>query len=162
MNRSRIGTSIWISALAAMGIAALLPTEASAAGPFQFYAITPCRAIDTRDVGQPWSGALNSGAPRNFTIKGAAPCNIPTDVAAVAINVTVTQAQQSGFLSLWPQDQAMPLVSTINFNSGELGLANGAITPLGATTPDLSVVYGVGVVGNFTVHVIIDINGYFK
>ena len=75
--------------------------------------------------------------------------------------MTITGPNQAGYLTLWPSGGAQPTVSTINFNAGEPALANGAIVPLAAAPPDLSIFYGVGVGGTWSVHVILDVTGYF-
>lgn len=155
MNRLRIASLF--AAAAALAVA-LLPSPASAqtGGPYSFYAVTPCRAVDTRTG---FGGVVNSSVTRNFTIQTV--CGVPSGAKAVALNVTITGPTAAGFLSLWPAGGSMPLVSTINFVAGEQALANGAIVPLAATTPDLSLIYGVGG-GSATVHVILDVTGYFQ
>jgi hypothetical protein len=72
----------------------------------------------------------------------------------------VVQPTGGGHLTIWPAGGSQPLVSTINYLAGEPALANGAIVPVAASTPDLSVrpvVTGAG-----QVHVIIDVTGYFE
>jgi hypothetical protein len=54
-------------------------------------------------------------------------------------------------------------VSNLNFAAGEPALGNGAIVPLGATLPDLNVYAKAGPIpGPGTVHVVIDVTGYFQ
>ncbi|HEX9458546.1 MAG TPA: hypothetical protein VGA84_05345 [Thermoanaerobaculia bacterium] len=119
-------------------------------GPFSFFAITPCRAVDTRG-GAP----LGSGQTRNFAIRNV--CGVPSTAAAVAINVTITGATTQSFLTVWPTGGARPNVSTINFTSTDQSLANGAIVGLGTTPTDLAVFNCCG-----NVHVLIDVTGYFQ
>lgn len=158
MNRSLFTKAFSVAALVAAAVVALVPSVALADGPFSFYAVTPCRVYDTRvdGGGVPLAGA----ATRNFTVKNV--CGVPADAKAVALNVTVTGPTTDGYLSLWPAGGAQPVVSTINFVTGEPALANGAIVPLAVATPDLSIYYGVGVAGSWSVHVILDVTGYFK
>lgn len=119
-------------------------------GPYSFFAITPCRAVDTRG-GSP----LGPGQQRNFAIRGV--CGVPATAAAVSINVTVTSATASSFLTVWPTGGSRPNVSTINFTSTDQALANGAIVGLGTTPTDLAVFNSSG-----NVHVLIDVTGYFQ
>ena len=145
----------------------LTVSVASAAGPYQFYSVTPCRIADTRGNG--FSGpsgppSLAGGAPRNFPVLGL--CGIPggtVDPAkAVALNVTAVGPTLEGFLKIWPYNTPIPAVSTSNFAAGEPAIANGAIVPLSADqTFQISVVYGTGAPGG-NVNVIIDVTGYFK
>jgi hypothetical protein len=158
-------TTFRFSRFALLSVAAILLTVsvASAAGPFQFYSVTPCRIADTRNpsnaqgTGGP---ALAAGSPRNFPVLGF--CGVPSDAKAAALNVTVVSPTLEGFIKIWPYNTGQPNVSTINFQAGEPAIANGAIVPL--TTPgtfQISVVYGTAVPGG-TTNLILDITGYFK
>ena len=144
-----------------LGCAAALapaPAAAQTGGPFQYFAVTPCRAVDTRNAtgtdGGPKIGA-NQPA-RNFQIQGV--CGVPVGAKAVTINVTIVLPTSSGFLTLWPSGGSQPVVSTIDFAATDTSLANGAIVPLSSATDDLSVFMGGG---TGTTHVLIDVTGYF-
>jgi len=141
-------------------VAALAPFSAFAAGPYQFYPVTPCRAIDTRSGLGGYTGLLPNGVVKTFTIRGASPCFIPASATAVAFNVTIADPANSGWVSLYPVGAGWPGVSTINFIAGE-NLANGAIVPVGAGSPDLNVLaaFEAGASG---VNLILDITGYFQ
>lgn len=119
-------------------------------GPYSFFAITPCRAVDTRG-----SSPLGPGQQRNFAIRGV--CGVPATAAAVSVNVTVVSPTTASFLTLWPTGTSRPNVSTINFTGNDPSLANGAIVGLGTTTTDLAVFNSSG-----SVHVLIDVTGYFQ
>jgi hypothetical protein len=159
MIKSRFARSLFLGAAAAI----LAVSTASAAGPFQFYSVTPCRIADTRNPSNPQGTggpALSAGAPRNFPIVGV--CGVPTDAKAAALNVTVVSPTLEGFIKIWPFNTAMPAVSTINFAAGEPAIANGAIVPLTVDpTFQISVVYGTAVPGG-SAHLILDVTGYFK
>lgn len=145
----------------------LTVSAAKAVGPLQFYSVTPCRLIDTRDPNGVTGGpALSNGVTRNFAVYGgnSRPCGIPSDgtVRAVSLNVTVTTPTYLGHLTIWPYNTALPLVSTLNYNGGEPAIANGAIVEV-TVDPSFQlaarpVLGGTG--GN--VHLIVDITGYFK
>lgn len=151
------------SSFLAVAAGILAVSTASAAGPFQFYSVTPCRIADTRNpsnaqgTGGP---ALAAGAVRNFPVVGV--CGVPSDAKAAALNVTVVSPTLEGFIKIWPYNTPMPPVSTINFAAGEPAIANGAIVPLTVNpTFQISVVYGTAVPGGST-HLILDVTGYFK
>lgn len=151
-------------ALLLLVASAVAPTApAGAAGPFRFHALTPCRIVDTRNPNGPTGGpVLNHNTSRNFPIQGQ--CGVPAGAKAVALNVTITQPNSNGYLTLYPSDATQPVVSTINFIANESALANGAIVPLAASAPDLAVFAAVpfppaGQTGR--VHVILDVTGYF-
>lgn len=135
--------------------AALFPLAALADGPFQFYTLTPCRAVDTRGAIETNGGPALTGTPRDFQMRGR--CGVPLDARAVAINVTVVWPDATSWLILWPSGTPRPFVSTLNYAAGDPPTGNGAIVPVSSNVNDLSVqnVYG-------NVHVVIDVTGYFK
>lgn len=149
-------------------IAAVLPAPAHAGGPYQYFAITPCRIADTRfangNANCPATGNCQpaisgNAAARAFTVQGL--CGVPSGAAAATLNITIVTPMmtvQNGFLTIYPSGTTQPTVSTINFTNSDTALANGAIVPLAATAPDLNVFFG----GAGTVHLIIDVTGYFE
>ena len=138
----------------------LAAAPALADGPFRFYALTPCRVVDTK-TGTPNPLVGNTtGTVRDFDIRGA--CGVPNEATAVALNITVNVPSQKGHLRLYPSDlQSPPTVSNINFAGGETALANGAIVPLAdvADADDISVF--TFMVANGTSHLFLDVTGYF-
>ncbi len=147
-----------------LGLAALLASSvAQAAGPYQFFSVTPCRLVDTRNpAGVTGGPALVSGTTRNLPIDVApAACGVPSTAKAAVLNVTLVAPSLDGFLSIWPFNTPAPLVSTINAAAGEPAIANGAIVPL-SSDPSLSISTFLGAsVGN-TAHLVIDVTGYFQ
>jgi hypothetical protein len=147
-----------VSKLVLFTVAGLLSALSAAAqtGPYQFYAVAPCRIVDTRNPNGTNGGPIfGTNSQRDFTVRGI--CGIPTSAKAVSLNVTITGATQSSFLTLWPSGGTRPVVSTINFSSTDPALANGAIVGLSAAATDLSVYNNFG-----NVHVILDVTGYFQ
>jgi len=132
-------------------------TASAQSGPFSFFAVTPCRVVDTRGfVATNGGPLLGPGGQRTFAIRNN--CGVPADAAAVSMNVTAVAATTTSFLTIWPAGTTKPVVSTINFTQNDPSIGNGAIVGLGpAGSPDLSVFNCCG-----SVHVIIDITGYFK
>ena len=139
---------------------------AEAAGPFQYFAVNPCRAVDTRNPpGQNGGPILTQNSTRLFTIQGI--CGVPVGAKAVSINVTIASPNlqaPGAFMSFYPSDGGIPSVSTINFTNADLALANGAIVPLKNGTPpnDLAVFFNPYNVATGSVHVIVDVTGYFQ
>jgi hypothetical protein len=134
-----------------------LPRIASAqSGPYSYYPLSPCRVVDTRGGNGNNAGpAFGTDTTRNFQIRGI--CGVPTTAKAASLNVTVTQASQASWLAVWPSGTARPVVSMINFEQSDPALANGIIVGLSTATQDLSVYNNFG-----SVHVIIDVTGYFQ
>jgi hypothetical protein len=129
----------------------------SARAQYSFYALNPCRVVDTRNANSVNGGPiLGSGSQRNFAVRGT--CGVPTTAKAVSLNLAVTGMTAGGFVTLWPSGQTRPTVSSINFSGTEPALANGAIVGLSTNAQDLSVYDG----SNSAVHIIIDVTGYFQ
>ena len=131
--------------------------SATPLGP-RFYSVTPCRVVDTRGgAGVPIGGpALEAQISRVFALGGH--CNIPSTAKAVSLNVVVTEPGADGNLRLFPGGLTLPLVSTLNYSSGQTR-ANNAVIPLNALG-EISVFAGQAL--GTTVQVIIDVNGYFE
>jgi hypothetical protein len=122
----------------------------------QFYNLTPCRAVDTRAG---FGGIVVASTIRSFQMKGV--CGVPLDARTVTLNVTAVAPGCGGFFLVYPAGSSIPGVSNLNFNAGEPAIANGAVVPIAATNPDISLIYGVGG-GTCYVHAILDVTGYFK
>jgi Zn-dependent metalloprotease len=131
-------------------------TVAGAPLASSFYTLAPCRIADTRDPNGPYGGpALDAGIARTFTLANR--CAIPATAKAVSLNVTITGPTSLGHLSLYPGGTTLPIVSTMNFRPGQTR-ANNAIIQLGAGGT-LSTVSGQA---SGTVHLLLDVNGYFQ
>jgi Tol biopolymer transport system component len=121
-----------------------------------FFTLPPCRLLDTRLPGG--GPAIASGETRTLTVNGV--CGVPVTARAVTLNVTVVQPSGAGYLTLHPADAAAPVTSTLNFAAGETR-ANNAVLLLaldGSGTLGLSPF----VAGSGSVHVIVDVAGYFE
>jgi virginiamycin B lyase len=94
-----------------------------------YYAITPCRLVDTRRPVQANGGpALSAGETRLLVSAGH--CGTPLmDAYALAVNVTVVNEAGDGDLRLFPANTPSPSTSTINFVPGK-ARANNAIVPI--------------------------------
>ncbi len=125
-------------------------------GPVNFFTLPPCRILDTRNPAGPLGGpALNGQADRTFTVANA--CGIPVTAKAISVNLAAAQSTSAGNLRLRPGGMPVPLVSSINYSSGQTR-SNNAVLPLNATG-QLAVFCGQA---SGTVHFILDVNGYFE
>jgi hypothetical protein len=124
-----------------------------------FYAVAPCRIVDTRVANpqqpaplnttptrlpalyppstQPgWPGPYDALNPSSYKVRavgqwdGTGDCGIPTTATAVSLNVTIVTPGSNGDVRIWPYGGTMPLVSTINVTTSDTALANGAIVPM--------------------------------
>jgi hypothetical protein len=121
-----------------------------------FYTLSPCRVIDTRNPNGPLGGpALAANADRVFTVTGQ--CGIPSSAKTISVNVTITGPTASGDLRLYAAGGALPVSNTINYSSGQTR-ANNMVAPVGSNG-------GVAVhcdQASGTVQFILDVNGYFQ
>jgi hypothetical protein len=117
-----------------------------------FYAVAPCRVVDTREAG---GSALAAGTTRTFAVAGA--CEVPVTAKAVAVNVTVTGETDKGNLTVYPAGGGVPLSSTINFTP-LLTRANNAVIALG-TDGSISVKCNMSA---GSTHFVLDVTGYFE
>lgn len=118
----------------------------SAVGLFQ--PLPPSRVFDTRPFDRVVDGA-------STTRPYAGVVGVPLgDVAAVAANVTATEAGAAGYLTAWPAGRARPNASTLNLGGAGDTRANAALLPLGDA----------GSIAHFAergAHLVVDVTGYF-
>jgi hypothetical protein len=141
--------------LSLISLALTLVPQVSSAQALSYFALTPCRVVDTRGANGVNGGPALGTTTRNFQIRGF--CGVPNTAKAVTMNVTITGASISSWLTIWPSGGAKPVVSTINFDQNDWALANGAIVAVSTNAQDLSVSNA-----NGTTNVIIDVTGYFQ
>lgn len=126
--------------------------------PGAFYTASPCRLLDTRNpVGLSGGPALAALSTRSFPITGA--CGVPSSAKAVAVNLTAVQPAAGGHLTLYGGDlPAAPASSNLNFFPGRTS-ANSAVVSLAADgTGTVSLQNG----SAGSVHVVLDVTGYFE
>jgi outer membrane protein assembly factor BamB len=133
-------------------------TAIATSGPSSFYTVAPCRVLDTRGTsGVPLGGpALPSNAARTLRIAGN--CGVPPTAVSVSLNVTVTQPGAAGNVRLYPSGALTPTTSTINYSLGQTR-ANNTVLTLNATG-DLAALASQP--PGTSVHLLIDVNGYFE
>jgi len=143
------------ASLTALFALVVLSLAQSAHAQYSYYALTPCRVVDTRNPNGVDGGPVLTSGTRSLTVRGV--CGVPTTAKAVSLNVAITGAGSNGYLTLWPSGLAQPNTATINFTTADQALSNGAIVGLSTNAQDLSVYCAASFV-----HVIIDVTGYFQ
>jgi hypothetical protein len=118
----------------------------------RYFTVRPCRRIDTR-TGSPVPGGGTLTAP----LAGGG-CGIPSTAVAVSVNVTVTQPGAPGYLTIYPSTGSRPVVSTVNFGAGQTRANNAVLVLASDGSGTVKVFNGSG----GTVHVVVDVNGYFE
>ncbi len=116
-----------------------------ATGGLSYHILSPCRVVDTRIQGAPFTGE------RDVNVFSSG-CAAPSTAQAYAVNATVVPPQPLDYLTLWAQGASQPLVSTLNASDAAI-TSNMAIVPtsngqIGAFFPQSS-------------QLVIDISGYF-
>ncbi len=124
-----------------------------------FTGAVPTRLVDTRNgIGGP-TGVVTPATPRAVPVRGVSvnvngvTQQVPADASAVALNVTMVEAQAAGYATVWPCSSRMPDASNVNFGQGGTA-ANGVIAPIGADG-------SVCVFTSADAHLIVDIAGWF-
>ena len=116
-------------------------------GGLSFYNLAPCRVLDTRNP----SGSPPITAKLDVNVTSSA-CSAPSTAQAYAFNATVVPPAPLGYITLWPQGQSQPVVSTLNAFDGAI-TSNMAIVP--TTNGSISAF------PSSATHLILDIGGYF-
>jgi hypothetical protein len=119
-------------------------------GGLSLYGVTPCRVLDTRHGGggPPFMGVLS---PPVDVLDSQ--CGVSSQAQAYAFNATVIPVVSLGYLTLWPDGENQPVVSTLNAADGSV-TNNMAIVPAG--TAGKVDAYATGLT-----QLILDISGYF-
>jgi uncharacterized repeat protein (TIGR03803 family) len=122
---------------------------AAGQGGLSLYAVAPCRVIDTRHVGsgQPFTGVLSP--PVDVV---ATQCGVSSLAQAYVFNATVVPVGSLGYLTLWPDGENQPVVSTLNAADGSI-TNNMAIVPTNNGKVDAF--------ANGLTQLILDISSYF-
>ena len=115
-------------------------------GGLSMYPVAPCRVLDTRqNNGPPFSGE------KTVNVVGSV-CAPPSSAQAYVFNATVVPPGSLPYLTLWPDGEQQPVVSTLNAYDGFI-TSNMAIVPTNNGSID-AYAYAL-------TQLILDISGYF-
>lgn len=109
------------------------------------FTTTPCRVVDTRSGSGMFDGVLA------VAVAGST-CAPPSTAQAFVLNATVVPPGPLDYLTLWPDGQTQPVVSTLNALDGAI-TSNMAIVPTANGTVDLY--------ASNSTQTILDISSYF-
>jgi YVTN family beta-propeller protein len=90
-------------------------------GGLSLYPSAPCRVLDTRQSAGLFSGTIGSDVVESV-------CGPPESAEAYVFNATVVPQGSLGYLTLWPNGEQQPIVSTLNAPDGAIA-SNMAIVP---------------------------------
>lgn len=116
-----------------------------------YVGLVPFRAADTRDGTGVARAVVKAGT--TLSVPVAPRQTVPEQAMAVSANVTVTEPDRAGFVTVWPCGEPKPWASNLNFVPGQ-------------TVPN-AVIAGVGDGGAIclfttaTTHLLVDVGGYF-
>jgi len=130
-------------------------SHATATTSGTYVPLTPARISDTRAAsGFPNAGAtLTAGGTEKVVVEGAG--GVPTSgVSAVVLNVAATNETASGFLTVFPDGAAQPVVANLNTlpNTSVSNLVTVAV----GTDGDVSIFNHAG-----STDVVVDVEGYY-
>lgn len=137
-----------------MDVEGYVPMTAGAPGSSGLYrGLVPARLMDTRTGNGGTSGPVtpNTAVSLQVTGRGGVPSS---GVAAVALNVTVTNPTSNGYVTVYPTGYGLPLASNLNFVPGQV-IPNRVIVKVGAG--------GQVNLFNFAgyTHLVVDVNGWY-
>jgi hypothetical protein len=125
-----------------------LPGKPVQAGALR--ALGPTRFLDTRTS----SGPVAAGKSVTVHVRGVK--GIPTTVAAVVVNLTVTESKSIGYLTAFSSGSSTPNASNLSYRRGQ-AVANLAVVPVG---PDGNV--KITNTSSGSVQIIADVAGYLR
>ena len=116
--------------------------------------VTPSRLVDTRKG----TGATKAKIAANgsIAVQIAGKGGVPSGVTAVALNITATGGSNSGYLTAYPDGQAKPTASNVNYGANQ-NIANAVIVPVGSDGK-IRLANGPGK----PVDALVDVSGYYS
>jgi hypothetical protein len=119
------------------------------AGQAEYVEVAPTRVFDSREPGS--GGAkVPAGGTVHLPIVGQL---VPPNARSVVLNVTATEPDAAGYLTVYPGGAARPETSNVNYLTGQ-SIPNAVIVGLGPTG-------SVDIFSFAASHVIVDVVGYF-
>lgn len=120
-----------------------------------FYTVTPCRVVDTRNANGAWGGPILSPSQvRIFTVAGR--CGIPSTAKSVVVNVTSVSPTSAGGFQIFPGNSFPMGTSVVSFGLGQTR-AGGSILML---STDGNGTLGVMNGSAGSTHILLDVTGY--
>ncbi len=113
----------------------------------KYMPLTPQRVFDSRSGTKPTAGA-------SVIVPVVGQGGVPAgDVTAVVVNVTAVEAQDAGFVTVWPSGSPVPDSSNLNLRAGE-------------TAPNLVTVSpgsdgAIAILPTTSAHILVDVFGYY-
>ena len=153
-RRRLIGAGLGVvGGVAALG--ALSQPAHAAASDAEFWSYGPQRVVDSRNGTGTTTGKISGGQTRTISLANI----FISGVSLTAIvNLTLTQTENSGYLTVWQSDLTRPGISNINWFGTGQALGNLAVVGLRSNPVSFNVYCG-GLSGR--THFLVDLVGYF-
>ena len=144
-------------AAAVVVLTVFAPQPAAAQTGQVFYAVTPCRVVDTRTSIDPAvvkRGNFADDETRAYTFSDSTDCTgLPTTATAWSLNIQYRPMTVAAYLTAYPYGVTRPTVSAL-VGYPDTWIVNNAIVPAGSGGT-------IDVYCQYAGRVIIDVNGYF-
>jgi hypothetical protein len=134
---------------------AVLYTPATPAAATNFFTVSPCRLLDTRNSGG--GGPLSTAQTRTLSVLGL--CGIPSTAVSIVGNVTAVSPTGGGTLTLAPASAGVTGTSSVSFNAGNTRASQALIGLSGTGSRAFTIRAGLA---TGSVDVIVDVTGYFQ
>jgi hypothetical protein len=122
-----------------------------------FSSLVPARLMDTRTEGETVDGSLvdlgvrPGGSVIQVPVAGRG--GVAADASAAVLNVTATESEGEGYVTVFPCGSPRPLASSVNFTAG-VTVANAVVARIGAGG-------NVCLFVSVSTHLIVDVSGFF-
>lgn len=114
----------------------VLPPGVEPPPPPTFTALNPGRLLDTRDGGTTVDGQQQGTGPatpgQTVELQVAGRHGVPDDAIAAVLNITATDTQGWGYVTVYPCGEARPNASSLNYTDAGDTRPNAVVTKLGA------------------------------
>lgn len=122
----------------------------TAASTNKFVPLAPARILDSRHGIGVW-GKPEAHAEILLPVAGVA--GIPAEATALVMNLTITEPEGPGFVTVWPADGPFPEASSANIDRAGQTVANLVTVPVGAG--------GIRIYTQSRTHLLADVAGYY-
>ncbi|QXC59217.1 hypothetical protein KSP35_12435 [Aquihabitans sp. G128] len=141
-----------------------VPKATAPATAARYVPLTPCRIVDTRVAGGPFSDQ----ATRSYAVRGGSTafaaqggrsggCGIPSGAVAVEASVTAVSPASGGYARAWPSDASPPAATFLNFQASRSLTNTGTFSLAGTASAKPLTLRSYGTKTQY----VIDVQGYF-
>ncbi|WP_152626700.1 hypothetical protein [Streptacidiphilus carbonis] len=131
----------------------------SRTAPNLYQPATPQRLLDTRNgTGAPKGAVSSGGTVKLLVALGDTYLPPAGEMTAAAVNITVVNATNAGFVTTYADGASQPGTSNVNFGKGQI-VSNNAVVPV-AADGKIDLTAALGTTGS--VDLVVDIVGYYS